>query len=192
MEPSAQAGGTSQPSSGTSGGLGLSLIEDYTEEERALIAESQAPDGDGNQRRAFVRDINGRLCTLAGMNRWNGDFTMRAGYPLSKVAELGPQAHWIREPDFDDPPGTVDRGYAHVEGRAILVHSNSRPARRHDTVGMFPEGMTLVVDSRTPEELREEAESASASKPGVYGDLEDDIRLGESPREHTRRLCGDR
>ena len=161
---------------------------EYTEEELALIADSQRPDKQGMRKRALVNDLAGRSYTMAGLNKGKHDFTVPAEFPLSRLWSSDFHPRWIRKPDPHDPPGTVCDGWYVCESRkGYLVHQNGFPVRPYDTIGMYatleqPGMMTLVFDSRTPEEICEDANILALKHPGMLADLEDDIPLGMSPR----------
>ena len=161
---------------------------EYTKEEWALIAASKAPDEEGMPKRAIVNDLVGRSYTMAGLNRGKHDFTVPANFPLSKFSRSDFHPRWIRKPDFHDPPDTIcDEWYVFESRKGYLVHQNASHIRPHDTIGMYatleqPGMMTLVFDSRTPEEICEEANILALKHPGMLPDLDDDIPLGMSPR----------
>ena len=71
----------------------------YTPTELTLIANSKNPDVDGNPKRTLVRDIQGRCYTMPEMSRCVGDFTVHAGFLLSKFQEPDFNPLWIRQPD---------------------------------------------------------------------------------------------
>ena len=95
--------GVSEYSGGTLSGVRLG----YTQVELSLIANSHTLDGDGSRKRTLVRDSQGRCYTMAGMNRCAGDFTVPAGFALSKFQEPDFDPRWIRQPDSDDPPESI-------------------------------------------------------------------------------------
>ena len=161
---------------------------EYTEEELALIADSQRPDEEGMRKWALVNDFSGRSYTMAGLNRGKHDFTVPANFPLSRFSRSDFHPRWIRKPDFHDPPDTIcDEWYVFESRKGYLVHQNASHIRPHDTIGMYatpehPGMMTLVFDSRTPEEISKDAEVLAFKHPGMLADLKDEIPLGYSPR----------
>ena len=172
--------------------------------ELALIADSHTLDGDGSRKRTLVRDSKGRCYTMAGMNRWAGDFTVLAGFPLYKFQEPEFKPYWIRQPDADDPPESIcvwtsksspkemtpiddsvcrsRHGYVRETRKGSLSHTTGMPIRPDDTIGMFHGGMTLLFDNRSEEDIRKEAELLAKACPGCFDELEDDIIAGVSPR----------
>ena len=157
---------------------------EYTKEEWALIAASKAPDEEGMPKRAVVVDLTGRPYTMAGLNGGEHDFTVPASFLLSTFSRLDFEPRWIRKPG---PSDTTDKWYVIEPRKGRLVHQNGSPIRPHDTIGMYatlehPGMMTLVFDSRTAEEISEEANILALKHPGMLADLEDDIPLGMSPR----------
>ena len=166
---------------------------EYTEEELALIADSQRPDKQGMRKRALVNDLAGRSYTMSGLNKGKDDFTVPAGFPLSRFWSSDFHPRWIRAPDSHDPPGAVCDGWYVCESRkGYLVHRNGFPVRPYDTIGMYatpehPGMMTLVFDSRTDEEISKEAYILGLKHPGMLADLKDDIPLGMSPKKNKKR-----
>ena len=165
---------------------------EYTKEEWALIANSQALDEEGMPKRAIVNDLAGRSYTMAGLNKGKHDFTVPANFPLSKFSRSDFHPRWIREPDsiifrHKHSDTECDEWYVFESRKGYLVHQNGSHIRPHDTIGMYatlehPGMMTLVFDSRTPEEISEKAKALALKHPGMLADLEDDIPLGMSPR----------
>merc|ERR1712185_353097 len=76
-----------------------SRVAEYAPWELDAIADSQELDRDGRRKRAVVRDNKGRCYTMAGMNRCAGDFTVHAGFPLSKFLQPNFHPLWFRQPD---------------------------------------------------------------------------------------------
>jgi len=166
---------------------------EYTEEELALIADSQRPDEEGMRKWARVNDFSGRSYAMAGLNKEKDDFTVPAGFPLSRFWSSDFHPRWIRAPDSHDPPGALCDGWYVCESRkGYLVHRNGFPVRPYDTIGMYatpehPGMMTLVFDSRTDEEISKEAYILGLKNPGMLADLKDDIPLGMSPKKNKKR-----
>jgi len=69
---------------------------EYTEEELALIADSQRPDEEGMRKWARVNDFSGRSYAMAGLNKEKDDFTVPAGFPLSRFWSSDFHPRWIR------------------------------------------------------------------------------------------------
>ena len=84
-----------------------SVLLGYTPLELNGIEDSQAVDKAGRQKRALVRDSEGRCYTMAGMNRCAGDFTVPAGFRLSEFQKPDFDPRWIRQPDSDDPEKSI-------------------------------------------------------------------------------------
>ena len=166
---------------------------EYTEEELALIADSQRPDEEGMRKWARVNDFSGRSYAMAGLNKGKDDFTVPAGFPLSRFWSSDFHPRWIRAPDSHDPPGAVCDGWYVCESRkGYLVHQNGFPVRPYDTIGMYATlehmgMMTLVFDSRTAEEISKEAGMLADLNPGMLADLKDDIPVGMSPKKNKKR-----
>ena len=152
----------------------------YTPEEQGLIANSKEPEGDGNLKRTLVRDAKGRFYTMAGMNRCPGDFTVRAGFLVSKFNETNFHPYWIRQPDDDDHPESIGKGYVQEMRKGRLIHRDGRSIRPDDTIGMFDGGMILIFPSE--EDLRKETEVPAKENVGLLPMLVDDISPGVSPR----------
>ena len=152
----------------------------YTPEELGLIANSKEPEGDGNLKRTLVRDAKGRFYTMAGMNRCPGDFTVRAGFLVSKFNETNFHPYWIRQPDDDDHPESIGKGYVQEMRKGRLIHRDGRSIRPDDTIGMFDGGMILIFPSE--EDLRKETEVPAKENVGLLPMLVDDISPGVSPR----------
>lgn len=188
-----------------SGGILSGMRLGYTQVELALIADSHTLDGDGSRKRTLVRDSEGRRYTMAGMNRWAGDFTVLAGFPLYKFQEPEFKPYWIRQPDADDPPESIrvwtsksglkemvsmDDLVCQSQHQYVLEMRKGRLCHRtpgmgirpEDTIGMFHGGMTLLFDNRSEEDIRKEAELLAKACPGCFDELEDDIIAGVSPR----------
>ena len=190
----------SEYSGGTLSGMRLG----YTQVELALIADSHTLDGDGSRKRTLVRDSKGRCYTMAGMNRWAGDFTVLAGFPLYKFQEPDFNPYWIRQPDANDPPESIcvwtsksspkemvsmddlvcqsQHRYVLEMRKGLLSHTTGMGIRPEDTIGMFHGGMILLFDTRAEEDIRKEAELLAKACPGCFHELEDDIIPGVSPR----------
>ena len=130
---------------------------------------------------------NGQYYTMAGLNRWVGDFTVTAGFLLSMFLKSDFNPRWIRQPDSNDPPESIQGSqknapwYVLEERKGQLIHSNAIAIRPLDTIGMFPGGMTLVFDTRSEEDIKREAELLAELHPGCLAELEDDIIPGVSP-----------
>ena len=157
--------------------LSTSAVE-YTAEEIHLIEASKSRNAEGSKR-TIVCDNAGRQYTVAGLNRFPGDFTMPSGIEVHAVST---SPHWIRAPAPGEATEFTGGWFVRETRRMHLVHSNARPIRHADTIGMFPGGMTIVFDSRTLEEIREEAASQQEANPGILDELTDDILPGDSPR----------
>ena len=155
---------------------------EYTPEELALIESSKVPSAEGAQKRTTIRDLHGRSYTLAGLNRFPGDFTVPASFPLAHIREPPSNPQWIRAPDPGEPPEFPGGWFVREKRKGHLAHPNAKPIRHADTMGMFPGGMTMVFNSRNPEEVREEVASQAAANPGILDTLVDDIEPGASPR----------
>ena len=163
-----------------SGGFLGNLRLGYTQVELGLIANSKEPEADGSLKRTLVRDTKGRSYTMAGMNRYQGDFTVRAGFLVSKFNETNFHPYWIRQPDGDDPPEAICKGYVPEMRKGRLSHRDGRPIRPDDTIGMFHDGMILLFPSE--EDLRKETEVLAKENVGLLPMLVDDISPGASPR----------
>ena len=158
----------------------------YTPTELTLIANSKNPDGDGSPKRTLVRDIQGRCYTMPEMSRCVGDFTVHAGFLLSKFQEPDFNPLWIRQPDSYDLPESicvwtpesspkqmtpVDERVCRVQNKYVretrkgrLGHVNGMPIRPNDTVGMFRGGMTLRFS--TEEDILKETELPAIAAAG--------------------------
>ena len=152
----------------------------YTPMELDLIADSHTRDGDGNPKRALVRDIKGRCYTMPSMSRCVGDFTVHADFLLSKFQEPDFNPLWIRQPDSCDPPESIlvwtpesspkemtpiDERVCRFQNQYVvemrkgeLRHTNGKPIRSNDTMGMFPSGMTLRLLTTSQKDTGKEKE----------------------------------
>ena len=164
---------------------------EYTVEELILIQRSRTNNEDGSERRATITGMDGTHYTVAGEYRFEGDFTIRASYPIHAVNQ---HTRWIREPNPDDEPDVVQGWFVPVPLDQVmrLQHINGLPIRSRDTFGMFAGGMSLTkVKRRTPSEIASDAAERAERNPGLLETLSDDIKPGESPRDHIARRASE-
>ena len=160
----------------------------YTPTELTLIANSKNPDGDGSPKRTLVRDMQGRCYTMPEMSRCVGDFTVHAGFLLSKFQEPDFNPLWIRQPDSYDLPESIcvwtpesspkqmtpvdervcrsQNKYVREMRKGRLGHVNGMPIRPNDTVGMFRGGMTLRFSTSSEEDILKETELPAIAAAG--------------------------
>ena len=89
--------------------------------------------------------IDGSAYTLPGQQRHDGDFAMPSGFRIHSVTGVGNWQYWIRATKEGEAPEFRGGWFVIDRRRLRLVHSNGKPIREEDTIGMFPGNPTLVA-----------------------------------------------
>ena len=120
------------------------MKEDELQMRLERIRASQSP----NATRVVARTLAGTSCILPGLNRFDGDMTMTARFPIEDM--LGGRA-WIRLATEEETRESGNWWHPLQFVPRSIIHSNGIVAGYGDTLGMYGVEVTVLQQAREEE-----------------------------------------